>query len=180
MAAFSFASVAGYACGAPVPSTSGASWFAVRCRFNHERVIQAGLHALGIESFLPLLAGRVQWSDRERLVSRPLFAGYLFARLEAGAGVPSLCGLLHFLPNNMQPIAVSDDQVETIRVICDSRIPVLPAVRAVGETVTIERGILAGASGVVVRLKNSLRLVVTLDLLGRSVAVEIDSQSLKN
>ena len=112
-------------------------------------------------------------------MARPLFAGYLFARIPAGVVPPSIGGLLHLLPNNLEPIAVADSEIDSIRVLCDSRLAVLPAARAVGELVTIQRGILAGASGVVVRVKNALRLVVSLDLLGRSVAVEIDADCLK-
>jgi transcription antitermination factor NusG len=181
MAAFSVAPVAGCASGASSLSKAGVSWYAVRCRVNHERVIQAGLGAYGVECFLPLLAERVQWSDRTHLNLRALFAGYLFVQLEAnGGGVPNVSGLLHLLPNNLEPIPVSEAEIHSIRLICASGLPVLPVARAVGEAVTIQRGVLAGASGVVVRVKNSLRLVVTLELLGRSVAVEIDAQSLKN
>lgn len=157
-------------------------WFAVQAlRGNFERRVRDQLRLSSIEEFLPLYKVRSRWSDRVKELERPLFPGYLFARVDPAAGGISklleLRPVIALLPSNLAPAAVSDVEVEAIAKLCSSDLPLLPAEYKRGQMVTIRRGPLAGVSGVVSRLRDRYRLTVNIEIFKRGVEVELDAEA---
>jgi transcriptional antiterminator RfaH len=155
-------------------------WHVLRVRSNSERAVQTGLRTHQIITFLPSYSETVRWSDRVKVTDRLLFPGYLFARLTA-ADIPAVlavAGVVSVLDTNLRPTPVSDEQIENVQRVLSSLLPVEPAAFAVGETITIKQGALKGVSGVVRMHSKGARLVVNIDLLGRSVSVELDASAI--
>jgi transcription antitermination factor NusG len=152
-------------------------WYALSTKSNHERAARAALCAHGFDTFLPSLQVRSQWSDRVRMIDRPLFPGYLFARAVCPAPFLDCAGVTGILPSALAPLAVPDLEIEAVRRMISS--PFAVAVEYVtGDKVTIRSGPLAGVSGVVLRRGGRARLVVAVEILRRAVAVEIDAEAL--
>jgi transcription antitermination factor NusG len=134
-----------------------------------------------MEAYLPLYRTRRQWSDRTVDAEAPLFPGYLFCRFSprerwrvlSSTGVRAIVGTRH------DPLPVNESEISSVRALVSSGRPILPwpYVR-VGERVTILEGPLASLSGVVVREKNHWRVVVSVEALSCSVAVELDAEIL--
>lgn len=158
------------------------AWYAVHAtRGNCERRLRDQLRLALIEEFLPLYKVQSRWSDRVKVTERPLFPGYLFARVDAAAGglnkILASSNSIAILPSNMAPAAVSDEEVETVAKLCYSDLALLPAEYTRGQLVTIRAGALAGVSGVVSKIRNRYRLVVNVEIFHRAVEVELDAEA---
>jgi transcription antitermination factor NusG len=151
-------------------------WFALASKPRHEKAIDQILRSKGLESYLPLYRARHHWSDRVKSVDLPLFPGYLFCRFDYRQRVPVLStpGVLSIVGFAGVPTPVSEEEIAAIQGILASGLPSgpWPYIR-IGQTVRIERGSLAGLQGVLVREKDAMRVVVSVELLRRAVAVEI-------
>jgi transcriptional antiterminator NusG len=161
------------------------TWFALHVlRGHHERRVQDQLQRLLIEDFLPLYRVRSRWSDRVKTLERPLFPGYIFARVDlAAGGLPKLlAGVtgIAVLPSNLAPAAVPDCEVETIAKLCFSECAIFPAEYKRGAAVTITAGALAGVSGIVSNVRNRYRLTVNIEIFHRAVEVELDTEALES
>ena len=157
-------------------------WYALRVRSNFERTAQAALRGRGLAEFLPLYRKLSRWSDRSKTIERPLFPGYVFARFEASNRLPVLMmpGVVQVVGNTLGPIPVDEAELNVIRRSCESGSCVIPwPYLTVGAEVEVEDGILSGLRGILVRVKDSLRVVVSLSLLQRSVAVELDRECVR-
>jgi transcription termination/antitermination protein NusG len=152
-------------------------WYAVRVRSNRERKVLAGLTGRGVAVYLPTYRERVQYSDREKDVERVLFPGYVFVRTPGHPGaVLTLSGVIGLLPNNMNPTVIDPQEIETIRTVTTATASARPAPIAVGETVRVNAGPMAGQTGVVERSKSGgARLIVNLEWLNRAVSVEVSA-----
>jgi len=158
--------------------TAHDQWFALRLRSQYEFKVQGHLQALGVEEFSPTWDERVKWSDREKVTTRPLFPGYIFAKF--GAAWPEvlrLPGVVQILPTSLCPIPISDAEIANLKLVLASQVPVLPCAYVAGDTVLIDSGALAGVSGVVVRTKGSTRLVVSVPMLMSAVNVELEAST---
>lgn len=160
-----------------VMQSAPARWFALTVKPQHERTAALALRLKGFEEFLPLYRARRQWSDRIKTLELPLFPGYVFCRFPvfrkaAVLGTPSVQGIVGF-GGVLAPL--EDAEIESIRAMVASGCPVgpWPYLRA-GQRVRIQAGPLRGLEGVLVSLKDSWRVVVSLHLLQRSVAVEVE------
>lgn len=152
-------------------------WFALRIRSRFEKATASILRIKGFEEFSPMYRSRRNWSDRVKEVDLPLFPGYLFCRLNPQDRFPILStpGVVSIVGIGKTPQPVEDHEMEQIQAILASGIPAQPwPFLAVGQRVRISEGSLAGLEGLLVNIKNSFRLVVSVTLLQRSVAVEID------
>ena len=161
-----------------VPRETSPLWYAVRVRSNYERTVSTVLQHKGVEQFLPTYRSRRVWTDRIKTMDLPLFPGYVFCRipLEERNRVVTTEGVVGFVGAGRQPIPVDDAEIDAIRTIVQSQTPAQPwPFLKIGQTVRINHGSLAGIHGILIRVKNSWRLVVSVTLLERSVAVEIDS-----
>lgn len=158
----------------------GDAWFAVQVRPGHERVVAATLRHKGYQEFLPLGRVRRRWSDRIKQLEVPLFPGYLFCRFKLLVGGPVITtpGVIRIVGAGRNPVAVSDEEIESVRRIVEAGVPAepWPFIR-VGQVVRVDSGPLRGLVGIVLRVKNDRRLVVSVSLLQRSVAVELADAS---
>ncbi len=157
----------------------GARWYALHIRQRYEKVASSVLRSKGYREFLPLYRTRRQWSDRIAEVELPLFPGYLFCQMNLSdrrIPVVTTPGVLEIVGAAGAPIPVDDREIAAVRRIVDSGFaaepwPFLPA----GSPLRIQHGSLAGVEGILVEARKRHRLVVSITLLQRSVAVEIDS-----
>lgn len=159
--------------GAPA---SAARWFAVYTTSRHEKAVGRHFETRHIESFLPLYRVPRQWKNGCRVVvEQPLFPGYLFVCIERRHSVKVLQvpGVLSIVSTGREPASLPTSEIESLRAglplyNCEPH-----SYLVVGEKVRIIAGSLAGMVGVLLRKKNNLRVVLTLDLIRQSVAVEV-------
>lgn len=157
--------------------SNGQFWYAITVKPQHEKAVALAFQNRGWEQFLPLYRSRRLWSDRIMVLDLPLFPGYVFLRFgcHERTSVLRTPGVNAIVSFGAQPAAVDESELDSVRKLVASELPLSPWPFArVGQRVRIEGGPLAGAEGVVLRIKDSLRLVVSMSLLQRSVAVEID------
>ena len=153
-------------------------WYAVRVRSNFERTVSTLLEQKGVEQFLPTYRSRRIWADRIKTLELPLFPGYVFCRIPLGEKlrVVSTDGVVDLVGAGRQPIPISEPEIQAVRTIVHAQVAAEPwPFLRIGQTVRIRRGPLAGLEGILVKVKNSYRLVVSVTLLERSVAAEIDA-----
>lgn len=159
------------------PKVSIESWFAIRVKSRHEKVVEASLRGKGYETFLPLYHDHRMWGNRRAQVELPLFSGYVFVHLEFQRRLPILqtSGVVQFVCNGHLPAPVDPSELAAIRAISASGLPVAPwPFLEAGQRVQVTEGSLRGVEGVLLQIKNRDRIIVSLSLLQRSVAVELD------
>jgi transcription antitermination factor NusG len=153
-------------------------WYALQVRSRYEMSAAGHLRSMGYEEFLPLYKCRKRWSDRIKEVQAPLFPGYLFCQCDPQDRLPILKtpGVIRIVGYNRQPIPVDEDEIKSIQTLVTSGIPNQPwPFLRVGEKVRIEAGPLRSLEGVLVEFKGKRRLILSVSLLQRSVAVEMDA-----
>jgi transcriptional antiterminator NusG len=153
-------------------------WFALQVRAYREMAVADHLRGKGYEWFLPQYKCRKRWSDRVKIVDAPLFPGYLFCRFNPQNRLPILKtpGVFQIVGCNGMPIAVDEMEIKAIQALVASGMPNQPwPFLAVGDRIRIESGPLRDLEGILVKFKGEHRLVLSVTLLQRSVAVEIDS-----
>lgn len=157
-------------------------WYAVQVKPRAEKAVAAALRGKGYSEFLPLYASERAWSDRIKTVQLPLFAGYVFVQLEIHNRLPVLKtqGVVSFVSLGSEPTPIDAREMEGIRSLVKSGLAVgpWPYLRE-GQKVEVERGALKGLRGILMKIKNECRLVVSVHLLQRSVAVEVDREAVR-
>jgi len=154
------------------------NWFAVQVKATHEKRVVSMLDYRGIESYLPLYESRRHWRDRIKQVEVPLFPGYIFSRFGlAERGVllktPSVTRVVGI---GSTPIPVDEREIAAIQAVVNSGLRLAPhPFLRVGHRVRIEGGALYGLEGLITDFRRRNHLIVSVTLLQRSVAVEIDS-----
>ena len=152
-------------------------WFAAYTVPRHEKYVSAQLKSRQIESFLPLYRTVHVWRNRSRpALELPLFPCYLFVRIPVGARaeILSVPGVVSLVGSKREPWPLPDFDIEVLRSGLDQRNPEPHAYLVVGERTRIRSGPLAGLEGVLLRRKNSVRVVLTIEQIMRSVSVEVD------
>jgi transcription antitermination factor NusG len=153
-------------------------WYAVYTCANHEKRVAAEIEARDVEHFLPIYSSVRRWKDRRVTLDLPLFPGYVFVRLALRdrlrvLQIPNVVRLVGF---NGQPAALPDDEMDILRSGFSLHLRAEPhPFLTVGRRVRITAGPFAGLEGVLKRKKSSLRVVVSLELIQRSVAVDVDA-----
>lgn len=158
--------------------TSGLSWFALNTRFRYEDYVAKQLSAKGYEVLLPVYRSRRRWSDRMKNVELPLFPGYLFCRFDANDRLPILTtpGMIQIVGFGKTPVPVEDSEIVNIQRAISSDLTREPwPYLQIGEKVRVETGALRGVEGILLSVKGGHRLVLSVTLLQRSVAVEVNS-----
>jgi len=153
------------------------AWYAVYTKFQHEKSAVSLLEKKGFEVFLPLYRTLRHWKDRNQIVILPLFPCYLFLKTELDRKIDIVrtAGVLWLVENAGQACVVPDVEIETVRRVCSVTTPVQPhPFLKQGDLVRIRRGPLLGMEGFFVWTKNKYRVVVSIQLLCKSVAVEVD------
>ncbi len=156
---------------------AGPRWFALTVRHQHERRTAHALATQGWETLVPLYRSRRQWSDRVKEIELPLFTGYVICQfpLWARLRVEDTPGVARLVTFAGQPAPLAEEEIASIRRLLAAKLPLSPwPFLKAGDPVRVERGPLKGASGLLIRVKDSLRLVVGVELLQRSIAVEVD------
>jgi transcription antitermination factor NusG len=158
------------------------SWFALQVRARHEKTTAALLQYKSYEWFLPLYVCKRRWSDRIKEFELPLFPGYLFCRFDIHNRLPILKtpGVLSIVGIGKTAVPIEDREIAAIQCVVKSGLPTQPwPFLQVGQRVRIDSGALCGLEGIVVNFKSQARLIVSVTLLKRSVAVEIDGSCVK-
>jgi transcription antitermination factor NusG len=152
-------------------------WYAVFTMARHEKKIAWHLGQREIESFLPLYKTKHRWKNRCTVaLELPLFPNYLFVRIDPRErlGVLSVPSVLSIVSVGREPLAVADQYITGLRDgLLTNRIEPHPGLD-VGDRVRITRGAMADMIGVLDRQKNAFRVVLSLEMIGRSVAAEVD------
>jgi len=152
-------------------------WFALQVRSRREAMVANHLEGQGFDCFLPLYKSTRRWSDRLKEVEQPLFPGYLFCRLNLSNRGPVLMtpGVQQIVGFGRTPVPVEERELESIRQVLSSGLPSLPwPYMHIGERVRVNYGSLVNLEGILVNFKGSNRVVLSVTLLQRSVALEID------
>jgi transcription antitermination factor NusG len=151
-------------------------WYALTARHQHERAVVSGLEASGFEALLPLYKTLSKWSDRTKELQAPLFPGYVFARFCDDDRVrllriPAVTSIVGF---GGTPARLSTRELADIRAAVESKLPLRPwPFLKKGDRVRVTRGPLRDVEGTLLHEKDCLRLVLGIEMLQRSVAVEV-------
>jgi transcription antitermination factor NusG len=161
---------------------SSFKWFAVYTTPRHEKAVARQFESRHIEAFLPLYTTPSRWKNSCRVrVDRPLFPSYLFVHIERRdcVRVLQVPGVLSIIGSGREPSALPNSDIESLRSSLLIRQFEPHQYLVAGEKVRIHSGSLTGMVGVLVRRKNSLRVVLTLDLIMQSVAVEVGTDEIE-
>ena len=153
-------------------------WCAVYTRHQHEKTVGEMLEAKGFEVFLPLYESVRKWKDRRKLLSLPLFPGYVFVRGAHERRLPILAtpGVHMIISRGERVSTIPEEEIEAVRRTIEGKFRVEPhPFLRCGERVRVIKGSLEGLEGVLARKKNLFRLVLSVQMLAQSVAVEIDA-----
>ena len=157
-------------------------WYAIYTSPRHEKRVGQYLSVKEIEHYLPLYSVHRKWNDGSHVtVDLPLFPGYLFVRIDRRERVRVLevPGVLSFVGGTgRQPAVLPIEEIDALRIGLPLRHAEPHPLLTVGQRARIQSGALAGMEGVVLRLKNSLRVVLTMDLIMKSVSVEVGATEL--
>lgn len=157
-------------------------WFALYTCANQERRVAAQLEVRRVEHFLPLYRSRRNWKDRRVFLDLPLFPGYVFARFEWSERVRVLQarGVVRLVGSNGQPSPLAEGDIVALRAGVRGALRFEPhRYLTAGTRVRLLHGPLAGMTGILVRKKNGCRVVLSVELIARSVAVEVDAADIE-
>jgi transcription antitermination factor NusG len=158
--------------------SAGFPWFALQVRSRYEKNVASILDGKGYQWFLPTYRTRRRWSDRTKDVELSLFPGYLFCRFNPQERLPILKtpGLISIVGTARIPTAVDENEIVALQTLVASGLPRQPwPYLQVGQRVRIEYGALSGLEGLLLQHKGCDRVILSVTLLQRSVATEIDS-----
>ena len=160
--------------------TSNCAWYALRVQSKFEGRVSIALRAKGYEEFPALYRGQKKWADRVKETEVPLFPGYVFCRFDPGERLlPILTtpSVMKIIGAGSVPIPIADEEISAIQTVIRSGLHSrsVPIVN-VGCRVLVERGPLKGIEGIVISTDKKCRLAISVELLQRSVAVEIERE----
>jgi transcription antitermination factor NusG len=159
-------------------SESNSSWYAIHTRHQHEKNVARGLEGKGLEVFLPLYTAIHRWKDRDKRLSLPLFPCYVFLRSPQERWQPVLTtpGVHSVLGFGGIRSMIPDSEIEAIRRMVGSPLKAEPhPFLKCGDRVRLRGGALQGLEGILLRKRNVWKLLVSVEMLQRSVAVEVDA-----
>lgn len=157
-------------------------WFALQVRTRWESSTAVLLSGKGYQAFLPTFKARKRWNGKFREINAPLFPGYVFCQFDAQKRLPILVtpGVLAVVGRGKVPLPVDDGEIAAIQTVVSSGFRAEPwPYLEVGQRIRIESDALSGLEGILVNFKGNQRIVVSVTLLRRSVALEIDRSSVK-
>lgn len=157
-------------------------WYAAYTSANHEKRVAEQLGARSVEHFVPSYTSLRRWKDRRVTLQLPLFPGYVFVRIELQnrMQVLQIPGVARLVGFGGVPAPLPADEIEALRAGLRSGIQAVPhPYLLVGRRARIKRGPLVGLEGILTRWKGSWRVVLSLEMIQRSVAIEIDASNLE-
>lgn len=168
----------------PVIAGEFPHWYAVHTRSRHEKFVARRLEEQGITTFVPTRMEMRRWSDRRRLVEFPLFSCYAFVSLpwkpELRAKVLRTHGVLGFVSFGADAVRIPDVEIENIRTVLAGMVPYTPyPFLKVGQRVRIRGGALDGMEGILLAPSGNNTLVISVEPIQRSLAVNIDGYAVE-
>lgn len=158
-------------------------WYAAYTWANHEKRVAAALLRKQVNHFLPLYLSERRWSDRKVRLELPLFPGYVFVQLPKGEKLQVLevAGVVHLVGFNGRPVALSDSEIDVLRQLMTrgSRHLAPHPFLTAGRRVRIVRGPLVGLEGILLRRKGALRVVLSIQMIQRSMVVDADAADIE-
>lgn len=160
------------------------AWFAVHTRSRHERKVAAQLDEKRIDSYLPTLKKMHHWSDRQKVVDQPLFPGYVFVRMQpedrTRVSVLRTNGVVGFVGIQGRGIPIPDQEIENIQKLLSNDVPFEPyPFLRIGQRVRIRGGYLDSIEGILVAKNADRSVVVSIELIQRSLAVRVSGFDLE-
>ena len=164
-------------------SIAGAEWFAIWTRSRHEQVVRDQLARKNIDAFLPTMPRWSRWKDRKKKIDWPLFPGYCFARFDLDDVLPILkcTGVVKIVSFDGKPAPIPESELDSIRVLVGSELQYDPCPMIhEGMMVEVTHGALRGVIGRLMRKDaQKARLVLSVNLIGQAVSVEVDAADVK-
>jgi transcription antitermination factor NusG len=156
--------------------------YAIWTRSRHEKIVRDQLDRKHVDVFLPTIGKWSRWKDRKKKIDWPLFPGYVFARFVADEriGVLKVDGVVQIISNNGVLSPIPEEEIESIKTLVNSELAYdpVPLVKE-GDMVRVVHGPLKGVVGRLMRKGAHARLVLSVDLIGQAVSVEIDAADVK-
>jgi transcription antitermination factor NusG len=165
-----------------MPSAEDLPWYALQIKTRQEKDVERLLQGRGYITFLPTYESIRSWSDRKRKISLPLFPGYLFCRLDVNHRLPVLQtpGVFRITGTGQAFTPVEPSEIESIERAIRLKVRCEPCpFLKVGRKVRIVEGSLRGMEGILLEVRKQFRLVVSVQLLQRSVALELDTAAVE-
>jgi transcription antitermination factor NusG len=159
-----------------------AFWYAVHTRHQHEKLVARTLANKGFEVFLPLYTEVRQWRDRTKRLELPLFSCYVFLRgdLDRRLAIVTTPGVHGMVATGGKLSGIPEEEIQAVRSVIENRVNVEPyPFLNCGDLVRVKSGALRGLEGFLVRKKGLARLIVSVSLLERSVAAEVDASTVE-
>src|SRR5574341_150732 len=158
-------------------------WYAIYTRSRHEKIVYELLNDKGIETFLPLRVFLSQWKDRKKKIESPLFPGYLFTRiniLDDFTKVITSKGVVKILGTNGTPIPIPINEIDSVKTLLKSNLKYdpYPYLKS-GMKVQVIRGPLQGIIGKINERLGKYKLLISVELIKRSISVEIDVKDIE-
>ena len=152
-------------------------WFAAYTCANHEKRVREQLEQRSVETFLPVYETVRRWKDRRMRLQLPLFPGYLFVRMAVvdRLRVLQVPGVVRLVGFNGQLAALPDEEIETLKKGLAGGVRAEPhPFLTAGRRVRVKTGPFEGSQGILLRRKGKLRLVLSIELIMRSVMIDVD------
>ncbi len=159
-------------------TANGLHWYAVWSRSRHEKMVASALTNVGITTFLPLVTETHRWSDRRKSVDVPLFPGYVFVQIpnsaEAHLQVRKTSGVVQFVGHRQGAVPIQDKEINDVRTVLEQRVSCSPyPFLQLGQRVRICGGAIDGIEGVLIGRDSASKLVISIELIQRSLAVSV-------
>lgn len=167
----------------PLKHKEDNKWYALYTRPRAEKLVHQRLIEAGIETFLPLQKTYRQWSDRKKLVEKPLLSSYVFVRTRPRQFpiVYRTTGVVKFVSFEGHPVAIPQRQIDNLRLLInsDAEIEVTTEKLATGDNVEVVSGSLVGLTGELIRIGRTNRVVVRIDRLDQNLILKIPQAFLR-
>jgi transcription antitermination factor NusG len=160
------------------------SWYAIQTRPRYEKKVVSELQEKDVNVFLPLFSVKRQWSDRQRVVHPPLFPNYVFVRVaptpSTRVSILRTNGVTSFVGVRGVGTPIPDGEIEALRTVIEQKVAFEPyPYLKIGERVCIRGGCLHGIEGMLTAINGDQSLVVSVDLIQRSIAIRITGYSVE-
>ena len=165
-----------------VPALSDVAWYAIWTRSRHEQLVREQLERKQVEAFLPTITRWSRWKDRKKKIDWPLFPGYCFARFDPRdkLAVLKCVGVVNIISFESELAAIPDAEIDGIRRLVESDLAYDPCPMIhEGDMVEVRHGPLKGVSGRLVRKGTHARLVLSVEMIGQAVSVEVDAADVR-
>jgi transcription elongation factor/antiterminator RfaH len=166
------------------PETIQSNWFVLHTRSRFENVVNDGLAKKSIEVFLPKILVRSKRRDRKSMIRIPVFPGYLFVKSDMNpyerVEIVKTIGVVRFIGTKDGPVPVPEETIESLKIMVNSEYPIITGNRLTrGDKVMVATGPFAGVIGTFVSYRGKGRIVINVEALGQTAAVDVDESDIE-